>query len=76
MPNKTPHLKRGRTAHSPWPIEELVRAQCMACEGHNIDSIANALGRSGEEVRRRLDPEPARGRQEFASIGYQHLKYR
>jgi hypothetical protein len=27
-------------------------------------------------VRRRLDPEPAPGRQEFANVGYRHLKYR
>jgi hypothetical protein len=27
-------------------------------------------------VRRRLDPEPAAHRQEFARVGYQHLKYR
>jgi hypothetical protein len=67
---------RQRTSHSPWPIEEMVRAQCMACEGHSLDSIAQALGRSGEEVRRRLDPEPAPSRQEFASVGYPHLKYR
>jgi hypothetical protein len=48
----------------------------MACEGHSFDSIAQALGRSGEEVRRRLDPEPAAHRQEFARVGYQYLKYR
>jgi len=48
----------------------------MACEGYNLETIAKALGRSGEEVRRRLDPEPAPGRPEFASVGYRHLKYR
>jgi hypothetical protein len=48
----------------------------MACEGHNFDSIANALGRSGEDVRRRLDPEPAPSRQGFANVGYRHLKNR
>jgi hypothetical protein len=67
---------RWRTAHSPWPLEELVRAQRMACEGHSFESIANALGRSAEEVRRRLDPEPAAHREEFATVGYQHLKCR
>jgi hypothetical protein len=48
----------------------------MACEGHSLDAIAKALGRSGEDVRRRLDPEPAPARAEFASVGYRHLKYR
>jgi hypothetical protein len=71
----TPQPRR-RTSHSPWPLEELVRAQRMACEGHSFESIANALGRPGEEVRRRLDPEPAPHRQEFATVGYAHLKYR
>jgi hypothetical protein len=66
----------GQTARPPWPIEELVRAQCMACEGHSVERIAQALGRSTEEVRRKLDPEPAPRRQEFAEVGYRHLKYR
>jgi hypothetical protein len=48
----------------------------MASDGHSFDSIAQALGRSGEEVRRRLDPEPAPSRQEFARVGYPHLKCR
>ncbi len=48
----------------------------MACEGHSFERIAQALGRSGEEVRRRLDPEPAAHRQEFAMVGYPHLKCR
>jgi hypothetical protein len=76
MSDTTTGRPRRRTSHSPWPIEELVRAQCMACEGHSFERIAQALGRSGEEVRRRLDPEPAPSRQEFARVGYQHLKYR
>jgi len=76
MPDMTSGQLRRRTSHSPWPIEEVVRAQCMACEGHSFDSIAQALGRSGEEVRRRLDPEPAPHRQEYAIVGYRHLKYR
>jgi hypothetical protein len=76
MPNKTSDPKRRRTPHSPWPIEELVRAQCMACEGHSLEAIARSLGRSDEEVRRRLDPEPSPDRQEFAGVGYRHLKYR
>jgi hypothetical protein len=65
-----------RAFDQPWPIEELVRAQRMACEGRNFDEIAEALGRSSEDVRRRLDPDPAPSRQEFASVGYQHLKRR
>jgi hypothetical protein len=76
MPNITTGSTRRRTPHSPWPLDELVRAQCMACEGNSFETIAQALGRSGEEVRRRLDPEPAEGRPEFASVGYRHLKYR
>jgi predicted transcriptional regulator len=59
-----------------WPLEALVRAQCMACEGRSIEEIAHALGRSREEVRQRLDPEPAPTRQEFAGIAYRHLKRR
>jgi len=76
MSETTTGPPRHRTSHSPWPLEELVRAQRMACEGYNLETIAKALGRSGEEVRRRLDPEPAPGRPEFASVGYRHLKYR
>jgi hypothetical protein len=48
----------------------------MACEGQSFDAIAQALGRSAEEVRRRLDPEPAAKRQECARVGYPHLKCR
>jgi len=59
-----------------WPLEELVRAQCMACEGRSFEEIAQALGRSLEEVRQRLDPEPAPSRQEFAGTAYRHLKKR
>jgi len=68
------HPVRRRTPHPPWPLDELVRAQCMACEGHSLDAIAQALGRSGEEVRRRLDLEPAPGRPQLANVGYRHLK--
>jgi hypothetical protein len=73
MPN-TP-LGR-RISHSTWPIEELVRAQRMACEGLSFDAIAQALGRPENDVRRRLDPEPASGRKESATVGYPHLKRR
>jgi hypothetical protein len=65
-----------RISHSPWPIEELVRAQRMACEGMSFDAIAQALGRPAMDVRRRLDPEPVAGRKEFASVGYPHFKGR
>lgn len=67
---------RRRTSQSPWPIEELVRAQRMACEGLSFDAIAQALGRPANDVSRRLDPEPAAHREEFASVGYRHLKGR
>ncbi len=76
MPDTTTGQLRRRTSHSPWPLEDLVRAQRMACEGHSFDAIAQALGRSPEEVRRRLDPEPAAQRQECARVGYSHLKCR
>ena len=76
MDDIIPFRTREMTRDSPWPLEELVRAQRLACEGYGFDIIAQALGRSSEEVRRRLDPEPAGSRQEFASVGYQHLKRR
>ncbi len=65
-----------RIFRSPWPIEELVRAQRMACEGLSFDDIAQALGRPANDVRLRLDPEPEARREEFASVGYRHLKGR
>ena len=73
MPDSLP---RRPMSQSPWPIEELVRAQRMACEGVSFDAIAQALGRPENDVRRRLDPEPAAHRGEFASVGYPHLKGR
>jgi hypothetical protein len=76
VPDMTTPQPRRRISDSPWPLEELVRAQCMACEGHGFERIAQVLGRSPEDVRRRLDPEPAPGRQEFANVGYRYLKYR
>jgi hypothetical protein len=76
MADLTPCLTREMSADTPWPLAELVRAQCMACEGNSFDAIAQALGRSMEEVRRRLDPEPAPHRPKFTSVGYQHLKRR
>jgi hypothetical protein len=60
----------------PWPLDEVVRAQRMAYEGRSCDDIALALGRSGEEVRRKLDPEPAVRRPDFAGVRYGHLKRR
>jgi hypothetical protein len=65
-----------RTGLPPWPIEELVRAQRMACDGASFDAIAEALGRPVHDVRRRLDPEPAAARAEYARVGYPHLKRR
>jgi hypothetical protein len=72
----TDSLPRWRTDHSPWPIEELVRAQRMACDGHGFEAIAQALGRPVQEVRRKLDPEPAAPREEYANVGHPHLKRR
>ena len=74
MPDMIPGSGRRRTQCSLWPLEELVRAQRMACDGHSVDTIAQTLGRSGKEVRRRLYAEPAPGRQELANVGYPHLK--
>jgi hypothetical protein len=65
-----------RPPHSPWPIEELVRAQRMACDGASLDAIAEALGRPVPEVRRKLDPDQAAKREEYASVGHPHLKGR
>lgn len=59
-----------------WALDELVRAQRMACEGASHQDIAQALGRPLEEVRRKLDPWPAKRRAEFANVGYPHLKLR
>jgi hypothetical protein len=74
MPDGT--HRPARSLDVPWPLEELVRAQRMACEGASYDVIADALGRSSEDVRRRLDPDPAPQRPEFSGVGYQHLKRR
>jgi hypothetical protein len=59
-----------------WPLDELVRAQRMASEGASYDDIALALGRSVDEVRRKLDPEQVEARPDFAGVGYGHLKRR
>jgi hypothetical protein len=60
----------------PWPLEELVRAQRMACEGLTFDDIAQALGRSSDEVRLRLEAEPSPSRQSSANVGFAHMKVR
>ena len=65
-----------RPANPPWPIEELVRAQRMACEGASFDAIAEALGRPVADVRRKLDPEQSAPRAEYANVGHPHLKRR
>jgi hypothetical protein len=57
-----------------WPLEELVRAQRMACDGLTFEEIAQALGRSGEQVRRRLEAEPTPSRQAVANVGFAHMK--
>jgi hypothetical protein len=60
----------------PWPLEQLVRAQQMECDGLSHDEIAVALGCTRREVGQKLDPEPAPNRQPFANVGHQHLKIR
>jgi hypothetical protein len=70
---------RRRPSHRPempWPLDELVRAQCLACEGRSYEEIATALGRSIEDVCLQLDPDPAPERAALAAVGYPHLKHR
>lgn len=38
-----------------WPLEELTRAQVMACAGASIEEIATELGRSPRSVRVKLE---------------------
>lgn len=71
-----PFSARRAVDEDAWPLEELVRAQRLACEGKGFDEIARALGRTVEDVRRRLDPDPVAERPEFAGVGYPHLKRR
>jgi hypothetical protein len=59
-----------------WRLEELVRAQRLACDGLTLEEIASALGRSREDVRCRLEPEPAPARQATANVGFAHMKMR
>jgi hypothetical protein len=59
-----------------WPLEELVRAQCLACEGWSIAEIAQALGRTNEDVRTRLEPQALPDRPESAGIAFAHMKPR
>jgi predicted transcriptional regulator len=65
-----------RPADDSWPLEEIVRAQRLACEGKSFDDIARTLGRTAQDVRQRLDPDPVAERPEFARVGYPHFKRR
>ena len=76
MTDPLPHAMRRANDEAPWPLEELVRAQQLACAGKSLEEIAHALGRTAEDVRRRLDPDPVETRPEFARVGYPHLKRR
>jgi hypothetical protein len=71
-----PLFRARRPADDIWPLDELVRAQRLACEGKGFDEIARALGRTAEDVRQRLDPDPVAERPEFSGVGYPHLKRR
>lgn len=57
----------------PWTLEEIVRAQCLDCEGKPIEEIAHELSREISDVARVLyaDPEP---RQERAGVSRADLK--
>jgi hypothetical protein len=76
MNDPLPYAARRANDEEPWPLEELVRAQQLACEGKSFEEIARALGRTAEDVRRRLDPDQVETRPEFARVGYPHLKRR
>lgn len=39
----------------PWPFEQLVEAQQMACAGFSVEAIAEALGRPPRSVRIKLE---------------------
>ncbi len=61
----------------PWPIDELVRAQCMECDGIPLEEIARLLGRDFFDVAHHLrQPEDGKtkSRPERANLGYAHLK--
>lgn len=68
--------KAARAYAEPWPIEDIVRAQQMACQGKPLDEIARELGRTSAEVVQIVDPEPKDDRQERAGMDYAHLKGR
>ena len=61
---------------APWPIEDIVQAQCMACDGKTIDEIAAEMQLPHDEVRRVVYPdvETETKRQEVASVGFSNLK--
>jgi hypothetical protein len=42
-------------ADEPWPLERIVAAQRMACDGMDVTAIAAALGERVEVVRRKLE---------------------
>jgi hypothetical protein len=63
----------------PWPIEDIVAAQRMHCEGVSVEEICTALGRGRDEVMKLLSPEDApqpRQRPERANVGFSYLKGR
>lgn len=60
----------------PWPIEDIVSAQRLACEGKSVDEIAAELQLPHDEVRRVVSPDITKEtkRQEMASVGWADLK--
>jgi hypothetical protein len=68
--------KAARAYAEAWTIEDICRAQQMACDGKPFDEIARELGRTSAEIAQIVDPEPKADRQERAGMGYAHLKGR
>jgi hypothetical protein len=49
--------KHRMNAPAPWTSEEIVKAQCMACEGIDLLDIAERLGRDIIEVLRVVEQD-------------------
>jgi hypothetical protein len=59
------------------PLEDIVRAQNMACAGASIADIALELGYPAQRIAMLLDPEAAPpARRRTVTVGYAHIKER